>query len=325
MPKVLVAPGSGDIHWVMLKMESIIQQHFNGETPEIWVWSESRRTERSEGYIKRIPFVKWGGYYHASPMDVKVGQNVFVHGKPWISTPWRSFDMFVAFNAPLGWGEQLENMMPNCEINWDYELKLTFADLEYGRSFSNPHDPYVVVSFFGHSFYGEWLKHFTVADIRGLLAEVSRTHRVVLTGCEWDEKFMAKLWSPGFFDVTGKTSMGQLLGLMKYAKAFVGFAAGNGMLAQHLRCPTFMLWKPDQWSPKFATNWVDPKRIEDGTYHPMAITAPCIDYIVEKINEPSVHRDGSGVQRQSVDGGAASVGGVLGAGERQATDDGGSP
>ena len=284
MPKILVAPGSGDIHWVMLKMESIIEQHFKGETPEVWVWSESRRTERSEGYVKRIPFVKWGGYYHASPLDVKVGQQVFVAGKPWLFKPWRTFDMFVAFNAPLGWGTNIAKLMTNCDINWNYELRLTQEDLAYGLKLLEQIGPYIPVSFFGHSFYSKWLQIFNRKHISDLLAKLRKTHTVVLTGREWDAKFMSAIGGAGDIDLTGKTSMGELLGLCNAASAFVGFAAGNGMLAQHLGTPTFMLWDSAQWHPDFATNWVDPERRKNGTYHALDIRNPNItNYIGEKL------------------------------------------
>lgn len=284
MPKVLVAPGSGDIHWVMLKMESIIERHFKGEKPEVWVWSESRHTERSKGYVERIPFVKWGGYFHASAMDVKVGQEVFVGGKPWIHTPWRSFDMFVAFNAPLGWGTPIEKLMPKCEINWDYEVRLTVDDLLLAAKLFEREGPYIPVSFFGHSFYRNWLEMFTPEHIHDLLAQLRPNYKIVLTGREWDAPFMKQFAHRHDVNLVGKTSMGELLGLCVGARAFVGFAAGNGMLAQHLGCPTFMLWHSRQWDPKFATNWVDPEKLNK-TYFPLSISAPVTPTILEKLND----------------------------------------
>lgn len=289
MPKVLVAPGSGDIHWIMLKMESLIEKEFGGETPEIWVWSENPKTERSEGYVKRIPFVKWGGYFRAEK-HVAMGQKVFVGGSPWILrnvkvSSRESFDLFVAFNAPLGWGTNIAKLCTEWDINWNYEIQLTMDDLGYASIIRLNRKPLVLVSFFGHSFYREWLKHFTPAHISKLLNKIGENFTVVLTGREWDAPFMRTLalGVRGCVNLTGKTSMGQLLGLCAKARAFVGFAAGNGMLAQHLRCPTFMLWDPKQWHPDFATNWVDPAR--RGTiYHPLSIKAPCIDYIVERLN-----------------------------------------
>jgi len=317
VPKILVAPGSGDIHWVMLKMESLIKNQFEGETPEIWVWSENRKTERSEGYVRRIPFVKWGGYFRAEK-HVGKGQQVFVDGQPWIMDGWNGFDIFVAFNAPLGWGTHISKIMSRWDINWNYPIQLDLADVAFASEIALNRKPLVLVSFFGHSFYKGWLKHFNTGRIKQLLAKLRENHTVVLTGREWDG-FMSAQGGLGDVDLVGKTSMGQLLGLCTKARAFVGFAAGNGMLAQHLNCPTFMLWNMKQWHPHFATNWVAPSKLADCTYRALDIRTPnLVDFIAERINAKSLslHRDGSGTQREPADDGPAGVSGSVGETER---------
>lgn len=320
MPKVLVAPGSGDIHWVMLKMEGLIQNQFDGEKPEVWVWSENQKTERSEDYIKRIPFVKWGGYFRAEK-HVAVGQQVFVHGKPWIMDDWNGFDLFVAFNAPLGWGTHISELMPKCEINWNYPIQLEFEDVNLACKTSYCNSPYVLVSFFGHSFYKNWLKHFGRDRIEALLDRFREQFTVVLTGREWDT-FMASFEKPGDVNLVGKTSMGQLLGLCQRASAFVGFAAGNGMLAQHLGCPTFMLWDMQQWHSHFATNWVSPNKLADCTYCALDIRTPnLVNFIGERINAKSIHCDRSRAQREQADGGPAGISRGVGEAERPTAQD----
>lgn len=314
MSRILVAPGSGDIHWVMLKMQSLIQNQFEGEIPEIWVWSENRKTERSEDYVRRIPFVKWGGYFRAE-QHVPIGQRTFVHGKPWMLNDWNGFDLFVAFNAPLGWGTHISKIVPRWDINWNYPIQLTLEDARWAEEVVSK--PFVMVSFFAHSFYKGWLRHFGREKIDELLGRLRQKYTVVLTGREWDT-FMSS-FSGMNLNLVGKTSMGQLLALTAKASAFVGFAAGNGMLAQHLNCPTFMLWDMNQWHPHFATNWVDPKRMENGTYRALDIRKPdLVNFIVEKINAQSVHSHRGGAQRESIDDGPAGVGGSVGAAERPA-------
>ncbi len=283
MPKILVAPGSGDIHWVMLKMQGLIKNQFEGEVPEIWVWSENKKSERSEGYVRTLPFVKWGGYFRAEK-HVAVGQQVFVGGKPWMMDNWNGFDLFVAFNAPLGWGTHISQIVPRWDINWNYPIQLGLHDVAFAGETKLNRKPLVLVSFFGHSFYKGWLKHFGVDKIKALLHRLRKNHTVVLTGREWDT-FMAAQGVPGDVDLVGRTSMGQLLALMGEARAFVGFAAGNGMLAQHLNCPTFMLWNMNQWHPHFATNWVDPNKMADCTYRALDIKKPnLVDFIAERID-----------------------------------------
>ena len=59
--RILTICGIGDIHWVMLKMESFIEQNCKGTIPEITIWNFDGRP-RADGFVSRIPFVKFAGY-----------------------------------------------------------------------------------------------------------------------------------------------------------------------------------------------------------------------------------------------------------------------
>lgn len=280
-PKILLPPGSGDCHWVFLKMESIIKSKLQGRKPEIWVWSQVKSRDRSEDYIRRIPFVKWGGYFPAHQHS-GYGREVFGNGNPCVSNDWQGFDLFISFNAPLNRGEPIDSIMPECWLNWDYEINLTSDDLLFGLKTKAKYGHYVPVCFYNGGCYGQWNKYIEIEPLLEGLLENGYTP--VLTGREWDEPFMEKFMKPGYVNLIGKTSMGQLLGLLRHASGFIGHAAGNGMLAQHLNCKTFMYWLPEQWTPAFMTNWVDPCRIKEGIYHPLNVkVGNSLDYILEKL------------------------------------------
>jgi hypothetical protein len=264
----------------MLKMESIIEKEFDGETPEVWVWSEAKSTQRSQGYIERIPFVKWGGYFDAKAHH-SYGSQVFVRGNPLMVRDWEGFDMFVAFNAPLGQGHRLATIVPKWKINWDYEIKLTEEDESFGKGM-RAQGEYIPVWFCGHSFYKGWLDKFTTGKMHDLIDKLGEHGHVILTGAKWDIPFMRQFKCAGVSDLVGMTSMGSLLGLLKHAKAYVGHAAGQGMLAQHMGTKTFLLWHPRQWVPDFMTNWVEPKK-NDTVYHALDIRHPCTPYILENL------------------------------------------
>lgn len=281
MPRILVAPGIGDIHWVMLKMESMIAERFAGETPEVWVWCEAKSTRRAKDYVERIPFVKWGGYYDANAFH-SFGSQVFVKGRPYVVRNWEGFDLFVAFNAPLGQGKKLDLIEPQWKVNWDYKLELTKHDLGFGERAHYAYGDYIPVWFCGHSFYRGWLNNFTIAQMHDLLTCLEEHHKVILTGAKWDEQFMRQFDDVHRLNLVGKTSMGHLLGLLKHAKAYVGHAAGQGMLSQHLGTKTFMLWHPRQWTPNFMANWVDPKK-NGSVYHGLDLRNPCTPYILENL------------------------------------------
>ena len=271
MPTVLVAPGAGDIHWVMLKLEALIERNFGGEKPTVWVWSQNASRDRSEGYVKSIPFVEWGGYFQAAAYSA-VGQKMFAHGVPG-QMAFLDFTIFISLNAQLARGTPIAEIFPEYDINWDYEIKLRPEDHLYGFELR----PYVAVSFFEHGVYGDWIRRLGFDKIAALLAGIRENYRVVLTGREWDSSLMDRLGSAEDVNLCGKTSMEEFMGLCRHARAFIGMAAGNGMLAQHLGTETFMFWGPNpaQWVPAFEANWVDPAKL--GTvYHPVSVDNPTV-------------------------------------------------
>jgi ADP-heptose:LPS heptosyltransferase len=187
----------------------------------------------------------------------------------------------VAFNAPLGWGEQLETIVPKWKVNWSYPLELTDEDKAFGIRIRNQGE-YIPVWFCGHSFYKGWLNKFTISQIHDLIDDLGTHGHVILTGAKWDKPFMRQFKRGDVSDLTGLTSMGSLLGLLKYAKAYVGHAAGQGMLAQHMGTKTFLLWDPHQWKPAFMNNWVAAGKIKT-VYHALDIRQPCTPYILENL------------------------------------------
>jgi hypothetical protein len=275
----------------MLKMQGFIEKHLDGVIPEIWVWSENASKDRAQGYIERIPFVKWGGYFQARAYQQE-GVQMFVAGKPYIRQNYRGFDWFMAFNRPLEDGLSMDEILPDVKTNWDYPIQLHFEDMEYALEMKKKVKGrgYIVCAFFGHSFYAKWLKTYGPNKIRGLLKKIiGRTYYTpLLIGREWDKPFMETLWVPGCADITGNTEMGQMLALCQKARAFVGFAAGNGMLAQHLGTPTYLLWGPHFKSPRFRNNWARP----NGSYKALDIKLECADMIVgDLLNEDRLSAD----------------------------------
>ena len=118
--KILVIPGIGDIHWVLLKMESFIKKNCKGEIPEVWVWNFDGRP-RSGEYIERIPFVKFGGYLN-KPMDMDKYrfEESYMRGDPAYSIipKFHGFDYYMCFNGMLRVG------LPWNDILQQYETKV---------------------------------------------------------------------------------------------------------------------------------------------------------------------------------------------------------
>lgn len=257
--KILTIPGIGDIHWVMLKMESFIEKHCPGEKPEIHVWNFDGRP-RSGEFVERIPFVEFGGYlneplsmdqtrFHKSYMegDIEYAKIPEFHG----------FDYYLCVNGMLRVGAPWNSILPQYKTNWNYEIKTDDCIVPYK-------DKYIMFYFSDHGmFKNNWTGPMDAYKIKRMLDGLKKWgYKLVLTGSDWDRPFNEKIRNndPDIINTCGETSLAELLGLIKGASAFVGWCGGNTIIAQHLGTPTYMLWS-NYFKREFQTNWVDPNKI----------------------------------------------------------------
>jgi ADP-heptose:LPS heptosyltransferase len=117
--------------------------------------------------------------------------------------------------------------------------------------------------------FTDWVNKMPPAKIKDFLKSI-KGYKLILTGSSWDEPFNKELEDIGVVNLCGKTSLTELLGLIKGASAFVGWCGGNTIVSQHLNTPTLMLWSDYFEHRAFQTNWVDPDRL-DKVYKPMNV------------------------------------------------------
>jgi hypothetical protein len=249
--KILVIPGLGDIHWVMLKMESFIANHCNGETPEIWIWNFDNRP-RSHDFIARIPFVKFGGYWDRG-IDVapKIFKQAYKTGEVTVLRDFQGFDYFICFNGRISNGVAHDKIEPSLQTNWDYPIDL--SGLPRPRA-----GKYVLAFFSDFGMFTNWINRANPENIRLFLKSIP--YEIILTGSSWDEKLNSEFGE--FENLCGKTSFNEFLALMLHSEAMVGWCGGNTMLASHLKIPTLMGWCKSYFpNPGFRTNWANPVTI----------------------------------------------------------------
>lgn len=256
---VLLPPGMGDQHWIMLKMQSMTRVMFDGREPEFWVWQPGLTKKRTEGYLRRLPFGSFGGFWD----DVRwknMYRDIYARGKHIVKRKFAGFDYVLGFNRPLELGRRLEDILPGCPINWDYPVEQTPVEAKTYAALQMSGKRYIATFFCGHGFYNHWTQSFNINRFLADLSAAFPDHEIVLTGREWDEAFNRSLNRPkNVVDLTGQTDLDQLFALIRTADAFVGFAAGNGMMAQHLGTPTLLLWH-QIFNPRFWTSWVSPEK-----------------------------------------------------------------
>ena len=259
--RILLIPGIGDIHWVMLKMEAWIEQNCKGKKPEIWIWNFDNRP-RSADFVKRIPFVKFGGYFNKPiELDRVRFHKSYMTGQYSEIKNFHGFDAYICVNGALRVGRQMSQILPKCKTNWDYEINLDGCE-------SPIKEKYIIFYFSDHGMFTQWVSAMPPEKIKQFAKSI-KGHRLILTGSSWDKPFNEGLSDSGLENWCGDTSLDELLGLIKGASAFIGWCGGNTIISQHLNTPTLMLWS-NYFDKPFQTNWVKPEKI-GSIYIPMNV------------------------------------------------------
>jgi hypothetical protein len=247
----------------MLKMESYIDQNCKGTIPEITIWNFDGRP-RADGFVSRIPFVKFAGYDNA-PMnnqEKRLFHQMYMDGSKDVVEGFRGYDRFICVNGSLRIGHSMETIMPQYKTNWNYEVKTDDCLVPYK-------EPYIIFYFSNHGMFQDWVAKMPPAKIKELMSHI-KGYKLILTGSSWDEPFNKDLEDNGVINLCGKTTLTELFGLIKGASAFVGWCGGNTIVSQHLNTPTLMLWSNYFSHRAFQTNWVDPDRL-GRVYKPMDV------------------------------------------------------
>lgn len=266
--RILTMPGMGDIHWVALKLESFCKRYLIND-PELWVWNFDGRP-RSLDFVKRLPMCSPGGYFNEPVGDgknkVEFDSLYFTGGKNSIKD-FRGFDYVVCVNGSLTNGKDFQTeIMPNCAIDWDYELKTTPDELEFGKLTAED-GKYLLFYFSKLGMFKDWVKRWPVESIVKFLQEVHyalRDYRVILTGCRWDiplNESIRRAVSFPIEDYVGATNLDEFLGLVRNASGFAGWCGGNTIISTHLKRKTYILWSL-YFKPAFYHNWANPALVD---------------------------------------------------------------
>lgn len=270
--KLLLAPGLGDIHWVLLKMEDFIQRHCAGEVPEIWIWDFDGR-QRSEGLIERVPFVKKGGYWSQSTAKYeKMFRDLYLHGNRDIEWSFAGeFDAFICPNGSISNGMPWQNVLHEYATNWSYPVTETNEDALEAEKIAEKLGPLILTGFsnFG-MFHRSWAAHLPPDRCANILRRIPAT--VVLTGSQWDQQYCNQLSGVNIVNLVGKTSVGVFLSLLRRCRGMIGWCGGNTILSTHLGTPTACIWSKFFPAQGFRTNWVEPARVGT-TYFPLEVEA----------------------------------------------------
>lgn len=258
--RLLLLPGMGDIHWVALKLESWLERR-GIKQPEVWVWDFDGRP-RSIDFVDRIPFVKRGGYHTFVKTDNTAFNRLYYQvNQTDAEHNFLGFDALIGTNGNMRNGIPFANIMEGASVNYDYGPELTDADHEYGI-IQRKLGPYFVLCFSNFGMFSQqWFFYMPPAIVRGML-DVLKTafprHRFIFTGCKWDGPYTDLIKTDKDHTLLGKTSTGELLGLLQHSEGFLGWCGGNSIVAQHLGVPTVVWWSKRYFPLHDRTGWEHP-------------------------------------------------------------------
>lgn len=273
--KILVLPGMGDIYWVMVKMQSFIEK-YNITNPVIYTWElQPHKKNRSADYIKRIPFVKYGGpWYH----DQRLPEfNEIYFNTKWLIPNFNDFDYLFSVNGILRNGYDLNSFgLDEFKTDWYFGLTESEEENQATEKYKKFGD-YIVAYFSDTEMYKHWMKSLTADKIYQIFKIIhdNTGYKVLFSGCGWDKGLADIIIAKdniGFIeDIIGETSIDQLFGLIKQSKGMIGWCGGNTIKSVYFKKPTVILWSkyfPNEGFYKYCVppdsidNWHEYKVVE---------------------------------------------------------------
>lgn len=274
--KILYPPGIGDSYWSIVKTQAFLKREKIG-IPDIYIVCP--REKEFDAHRRAFPFIEMFPFLCASYETVE--SNNFEDRKIWdeayknegrtIFKNVLGYDYFISYNGNLRHGKRMDEVDFDLECNWKPSMFVSLEQEKFKEESIRKYGRYIVFYFVFQGTYINWTNEFSVENvIKGINEIVKGTNCIpVFAGAIWDEKkdrslreVMSKV--SGCVDLTGKTSIAQLLGLIKGSQGVVGYPSGLTIVSAMLGVKTLIIWN-DYYNKDFAWNCCAPD-LKNKTY-----------------------------------------------------------
>lgn len=292
MATFLVPPGMGDIYWSLTKIKGIAEKD-NIDKIDIVIFHDASR--RSEAFPGRFTMVNSSRMGNANETRGKKKKNEPLH---------HDFDYLVWYNNVLEEGKYLDtDIFPDINTDWYPEMNHSCVEEAFGIDMKEQYQDYVVMFYVEpNRMYKLWREYVDYPTIYSLCKKIKHYfgYNILIMGMEWDRKSFNALKSLDtdniIIDMLGKTNVDKLFGLLKNAKAIIGDSAGNVMMGNYFKIPTFMFWSDDKFTNKnFFLNTAPPDSLGKW-YYPICVKQYKEDEILngmETINQRGYFYEGT--------------------------------
>lgn len=267
---IMVPPGIGDLYWVMAKMQAFIDSRDLG-IPDIHLMCPLKMAY--EQHARSLPFIDMFPFVHNTNHIVTEGpftqrsplwhEAYAVQGRT-IFENIPGYNYAICYNGHLRVGKPLEYIDPHLKTNWYPPMFVSLEQDRYKEDCRRQFGDYVVYHWIFRGTFKRWMSEFSVAHIVAASNIVARQTGCtsVFAGAAWDQFLDGELHQtiksiPRSQDLLGRTTVDQLFGLLRGARAVVGYPSGLTIMAAVFGVPTIMLWH-DYYNRDFSWYCVPP-------------------------------------------------------------------
>jgi len=270
--------GLGDMHWVLTKMESFKEKNCIDRL-EIVIHQDCGHDNSSE-FLELVPFIDDIG---ESPVPLNFSFSIIGGSGHPICKNKAGLDYHIEVNSRLEEGNELKNILPEYETNFDYHIEYPPDSKKFAEAVKRKVGGKIYLMY-SSSIGGnrKWAQGTWESEDWVVLAEriLDATGcRPVLIGKQWDVDYVDEILcldrNKIIYNLVTKTNLKQALALVREASVFVSFPSGLAVLAAYFKTPVVMFWSIKGVSPEgvfeegFQTSWLPPGARESGRYLPV--------------------------------------------------------
>lgn len=270
-------PGVGDMHWVLEILESFKEK--NSIDKLTIKLTQAKDHGYSSEFLKLLPFIdRIEASLEPLPFRFSI---IGGDGTP-LQKDVGGADYIMEFNSRLENGVKLKDILPEYEVNFNYPINYP----ERSKKFAN-----FVKRGVGGKLYllycssvggnknwcqGTWEPEYWLKLAKKIYDATKCTP--VLIGAKWDvgyaEELMERDGNNTILNMVGKTTLPEVLALLREARTFVSFLSGLVVLATRFKLPTVSFWPTKELAPNwpapelFKRSWLPPGAEKEGYFIP---------------------------------------------------------
>ena len=259
--KILLPPGVGDVYWPLVKLQSFLKN--KGIVPPVDVAVAVPRAKKFDSHERAFPFLEMFPFLHSTNEALfnkrdPIWKEAYLEEGRSIFDDVLGCDYFLTWNGYLRAGKTLEEVNPEYECNWDLPRFVSLNEENYRLNSIKKYGKYLVIYWVFAGTGALILRQFSVDKIAACINEIVKKTGLtpILVGAIWDNEDielqkLRKLLPKNTIDLRAKTSLEEVFGLMRGAKAVIGANSGITIMSAVFGVKTIILY-----SDYFYTNSV---------------------------------------------------------------------